>query len=40
MARILIVEDACSIREILHMHLELVGYSVRAAEDAQKAEHA
>lgn len=40
MARILIVEDDCSIREILHMHLELVGYSVRAAEDAQKAEHA
>ena len=37
MARILIVEDDCSIREILHMHLELVGHSVRAAEDAQKA---
>ena len=37
MARILIVEDDCSIREILHMHLELVGYDVCAAEDAQHA---
>lgn len=37
MARILIVEDDCSIREILHMHLELVGYSVQAAEDARQA---
>ena len=37
MADILIVEDELSIREILVMHLELVGHRVRAAEDAAKA---
>ncbi|MBQ7785700.1 MAG: response regulator transcription factor [Clostridia bacterium] len=37
MADIIIVEDDCSIREILRMHLELVGHRVRAAEDARRA---
>lgn len=31
MADILIVEDDMSIREILHMHLSLVGHQVRGA---------
>ena len=34
MADILIVEDDVSIREILHMHLSLVGHQVRGAADA------
>lgn len=34
MADILIVEDDMSIREILHMHLSLVGHQVRGAADA------
>jgi len=37
MADIIIVEDDRSIREILSMHLELVGHRVRAAEDARQA---
>ena len=37
MADILIVEDDASIREILEMHMQLVGHSVRAAEDARQA---
>ena len=37
MAELLIVEDDASIREILHMHLSLVGHSVRKAQDAAQA---
>jgi len=37
MAELLIVEDDASIREILHMHLSLVGHSVREAPDAAQA---
>jgi len=37
MADILIVEDDASIREILHMHLSLVGHCARAAQDAVQA---
>jgi len=37
MAELLIVEDDVSIREILHMHLSLVGHSVREAQDAAQA---
>jgi len=37
MADILIVEDDSSIREILSMHLSLVGYKVCAAQDAMEA---
>jgi len=37
MADILIVEDDVSIREILKMHLTLVGHGVRAAADAKEA---
>ena len=34
MAKLLVVEDDLSIREILKMHLELVGYEVLEAQDA------
>lgn len=37
MADILIVEDEASIRQILSMHLMLVGHEVREAEDAHQA---
>ncbi len=37
MADILIVEDEASIRQILSMHLTLVGHGVREAEDARQA---
>ena len=37
MADILIVEDEASIRQILGMHLSLVGHAVREAEDAAAA---
>jgi len=37
MAELLIVEDDVSIREILHMHLSLVGHQVREAADAAAA---
>lgn len=37
MADILIVEDEASIRQILRMHLALVGHAVREAEDAAMA---
>lgn len=37
MADILIVEDDASIRQVLSMHLMLVGYDVRAAQDARQA---
>ena len=34
MADILIVEDEASIRQVLRMHLTLVGHACREAEDA------
>ncbi len=37
MADILIVEDEASIRQVLSMHLTLVGHGVREAEDARQA---
>lgn len=37
MADIMIVEDETSIRQILRMHLTLVGHTVREAEDAANA---
>ena len=37
MADILIVEDEAAIRQILTMHLTLVGHAVREAEDAAAA---
>lgn len=37
MADIMIVEDEASIRQVLDMHLQLVGHSVRAAQDAAGA---
>jgi len=37
MAELLIVEDDASIREILDMHLALVGHRVYAAQDAKEA---
>lgn len=37
MADIMIVEDEASIRQILRMHLALVGHAVREAEDAAQA---
>ncbi|MBQ8618148.1 MAG: response regulator transcription factor [Clostridia bacterium] len=37
MADIMIVEDEVSIRQVLSMHLKLVGYAVRAAQDAAQA---
>lgn len=37
MPDILIVEDEASIRQVVSMHLMLVGYDVREAEDAQQA---
>jgi len=37
MADILIVEDEASIRQILSVHLTLVGHGVREAEDARQA---
>ena len=37
MADIMIVEDEAAIRQVLSMHLRLVGHHVREAEDAAKA---
>ena len=37
MADIMIVEDEASIRQVLSMHLKLVGHQVRQAQDAQTA---
>ena len=37
MANILIVEDEAPIRQVLAMHLSLVGHSVSEAEDAAAA---
>ncbi len=37
MADIMIVEDEASIRQVLGMHLKLVGHRVRAAQDAAQA---
>ena len=37
MANIMIVEDEASIRQVLSMHLKLVGHQVRQAQDAQAA---
>ena len=37
MADIMIVEDEASIRQILSMHLRLVGHQVRQAQDAAQA---
>ena len=37
MADIMIVEDEVSIRQVLSMHLKLVGHAVRAAQDAAQA---
>ncbi len=37
MADIMIVEDEASIRQVIRMHLSLVGHQVREAQDAQQA---
>ena len=37
MARLLIVEDDEAIRELLTLHLSLVGHACTAAEDAARA---
>lgn len=37
MANLLLVEDDASVRQIVMLQLSLVGYDVRAAEDAGQA---
>lgn len=40
MARILIIDDDASIRELLRVHLNVAGYEVEVAEDAVVGGHA